>query len=517
MKKIIIFFLLIFIFLAIAQTIKIDQEIIARIKEEALQHSQVMELTSYLADVYGPRVAGTPEYFAAAQWAAEQLKSWGIKNVTLDQIDSMRSGWRMDAISIEMVKPYYSPIWGYARAGCRSTAGELVGEPVVVGNIFHEDSLKKYSNIIKDRIVLIDLRKPILPNFQPLSHRWSEEELKEAERSLIPFPEKPLNKWEDRLPLKDRFPGWQDEEQQELRLQKLLLEASPAVLIEPSDRMYGVVRVDEIYLGKDRTIKPVPAIVIANEQFYRLIRMIEKGVKPTLKINLQTTFFDNPKYQVNVLGEIPGRDNKLSSERVLIGAHLDSWQAGTGAADNAVNCAVMMEVMRILQTLQLPLRRTVGIGLWTGEEVGYLGSRDYVEKRVGNIRTGKLNSVPQKISVYLNLDNGAGKIRGLFLQGNEAARILFRQLLQPLADWDATTLTIQSTTYTDHEVFDVLNIPAFQFIQDPLNYLSIVHHSNMDVYDYLIEDDVKQNAAIIAALVYHLANMDEMVPRKRVK
>ncbi len=220
---------------------------------------------------------------------------------------------------------------------------------------------------------------------------------------------------------------------------------------------------------------------------------------------------------MNVLGEIPGRDKKLSSERIIIGAHLDSWHAGTGAADNAVNCVVMMEVMRLLQTLQLPLRRTVEIGLWTGEEVRYLGSWDYVEKKVGHIRSGKLHRSSQKISVYLNLDNGAGKIRGLFLQGNEAARPLLSQLLQPFADWEATTLTIQSTTYTDHEVFDMWNIPAFQFIQDPLNYMTMIHHSNMDVYDYLLEDDVKQNVAIITSLVYHLANIDQMVPRKAVK
>jgi len=514
MKNTLILFILIFIFSGAAQPIKIEQDVIARIKEEALQHSQVMELTSYLSDIYGPRLAGTPEYYEAAQWAAEQLKKWGLKNVSLEKLDSLQRSWKMESISIEMIEPRYMPITGYPRAGCRGTDGEIIGEPVIVGDIFHEDSLRKYLSIMKGRIVLVDLRKKIQPSYEPFFHRWSDEELLQAQNSLSPFPEKSLNEWEDSSPMKDRIPRWNTEEQQELRLQKLLLEAAPAVLIEPSSLQYGMVRADESHFGEDKTIEPVPSLVISTEQFYRLIRMMEKSVIPTLKINLQTKYFHNPEYQVNVLGEIPGRDSKLRPELVLIGGHLDSWHAGTGASDNAASCTVLMEVMRIFQTLNLPIRRTVRIGLWNGEELGYHGSRDYVEKHIGNIYSGEVKPEQARMSVYLNLDNGAGKIRGLFLQGNEAVRIIFADLLQPFADWGATTLTIQSTTYTDHEVFDVLNVPAFQFIQDPLNYMTVAHHSNLDVYDYLIEDDLKQNVVIVASLVYHLAAMDEMVPRK---
>jgi carboxypeptidase Q len=514
MKRLILLLILIFILPALGQQLKIDQNVIAHLKEEALQHSQVMELTSYLSDIYGPRLAGTPEYFEAAQWAGEQLKKWGLKNITLERLDTLQRGWKMESISIEMIEPRYMPITGYPRAGCRSTEGEIIGKPVIVGDIFQEDSLRKYQGIMRGRIVLVDPRKKIQPSFQPFSHRWSDEELQQAENSLSPFPEKTLNEWEASSPMRDRIPSWAADEQKDLQLQKLLLEVGPAVLIEPSTLPHGMVRVDELYFGRDQTIEPVPSLVIANEQFYRLIRMMEKGATPVLKINVQTKFINNPEYQVNVLGEIPGRDSKLRSELVLIGGHLDSWQAATGATDNAVNCAILMEVMRIFQKLNLPTRRTVRIALWNGEELGYHGSRDYVEKHIGNIYTGEVKPEQTQLSVYLNLDNGAGKIRGIFLQGNEAAGPIFAALLQPFQNWGATTLTIQSTTYTDHEVFDVLNVPAFQFIQDPLNYMTVTHHSNMDTYDYLIEDDIKQNVVIVASLVYHLATMDEKVPRK---
>jgi len=510
------FVLLISIFMlsGIAQSVKIEQDVIARIKAEALQHSQVMKLTSYLSDIYGPRLAGTPEYLEAAHWTVEQLKKWELKDVRLEKLDSLQRGWKMEAISIEMIEPHYLPIIGFPRAGCRGTSGEIVAEPVIVGDIFQEDTLRKYQELMKDRIVLVDLRKKIQPSFEPLFHRWGDEELLQAQNSLSPYPEKTLNEWEASSPLKDRIRRWNVEEQQELRLQQMLIAADPAVLIEPSSLNYGMVRVDESYFGKDQSIEPVPSLVISNEQFYRMIRMMEKDVIPTLKINLQTSYFNNPDYQVNVLGEIPGRDNKLGQELVLIGGHLDSWHAGTGASDNAASCAVLLEVMRIFTILDLPLRRTVRIGLWNGEELGYNGSRDYAEKHLGNIFSGKLKPEQARMSVYLNLDNGAGKIRGLFLQGNETARPIFNDLLQPFADWGATTLTIQSTSYTDHEIFDALNIPAFQFIQDPLNYMRVAHHSNLDVFDYLLEDDLKQNVVIVASLVYHLAMMDEMVPRR---
>jgi carboxypeptidase Q len=243
MKRLIILFILIIIPPALGQQLKIDQNVIARIKEEALQYSQVMELTSYLSDIYGPRLAGTPEYFEAAQWTSEQLKKWGLKNVILERMDSLQRSWKMESIFIEMIEPRYLPITGYPKAGCRSTEGEIIGEPVIVGNIFQEDSLRKYQEIMKDRIVLVNLRKKVQPFFQPFSHRWSDEELQQAENSLSPFPENTLNEWEDSEPMRDRIPRWTVDEQKELQLQKLLIEAEPAVLIQPSSLPHGMVKI----------------------------------------------------------------------------------------------------------------------------------------------------------------------------------------------------------------------------------------------------------------------------------
>jgi carboxypeptidase Q len=515
MKKLII--ILWYVFQAIVSTQaqeQIDQEIVARIKKEGFQNSHLMETISYLTDIYGPRLLGTPEYYEAAVWVKNKLIKWGLENVQLESFDWGQWGWRAESYSIEMISPRYTPILSFPKAWSRSTDGIIEGTPIVVKDIFHLDSLQKYRDKIKNRIVLINKMKEIQPQFEPLSKRWSDEELALAEKSLIPFPEQTLNSWESKIPLLDRMITWDEQEREKQEIHQLLIQLHPAALIEASPRTHGIIHVEEAFFGNDQNIEPVPSFVISKENFFRLLRMIDKGVQPVLRLHLQSTFFCNPEYNVNIIGDIPGKDKQKRSEIVLIGGHFDSWHAGTGATDNAANCAVLMEAMRIIKTLDLQPERTLRIGLWGGEEVGYHGSRGYVEKHIGNLNTGEYKTEQAKTSVYLNLDHGAGKIRGIFLQGNERARPLFTELLKPFEYLNATTMTIQSTTYTDHEVFDAMNIPSFQFIQDPINYMTVTHHTNMDVYDYVIEEDVKQNAVIIATLVYHLAMRDGMIPRK---
>lgn len=493
----------------------IDHDVIARIKEEGFQNSQVMETISYLTDIYGPRVVGSPEYREAADWAKTTMLEWGLDNVRLESMDKGQRGWRIESFSIEMIEPRYMPIIGYPKAWCKSTNGEIVGEPIIVTNIYKLDSLEKYQEKLKDKIVLIDKGRKIKPSFEPFSVRFNDDVLAESEKTMVPFPSKTLYDWEAKTPLRERMPSWNINDEKKQKVHQLLVEAEPAVLIEPSRKTHGIVQVEDAYFGNDQTIEPVPAFVIANEHFSRLIRMIKKDVMPTLKIHLKTTYFRNPEYNVNILGEIKGTDKKLRSEIVLLGAHFDSWHAGTGATDNGASAAILMEVMRIIKTLKLKPRRTIQIGLWGGEEVGFHGSRAYVIKYIGDLKTGEYKSEPAKITAYLNLDNGIGKIRGIYLQGNEKARPIFAELLAPFEYLGAKTLTIQSTTHTDHEVFDAMNIPSFQFIQDLINYQAVTHHSNMDLYDYVIEEDVKQNVVIIAALAYHLAIRDKAIPRKQ--
>ena len=229
-------------------------------------------------------------------------------------------------------------------------------------------------------------------------------------------------------------------------------------------------------------------------------------------MNLHAQIADTDVDGVNILGEIPGR--KRPDEVVMIGAHFDSWHSGTGATDNGAGSAVMMEVMRILKTLNLPLDRTVRIGLWSGEEQGLFGSRAYVKQHFADVKTGAVKSEHAKLDAYLNLDNGSGKIRGIYLEGDDAVRPLFESWLAPFRDMDVTTVTLRHTGGTDHLSFDDAGLPGFQFIQDRLDYSTVTHHSDMDTYPHAIPEDLMQASAVIATLVYDIANRDEMLPRK---
>jgi len=217
-----------------------------------------------------------------------------------------------------------------------------------------------------------------------------------------------------------------------------------------------------------------------------------------------------------VVAEIKGTDPKLKDQLVMLGGHLDSWHSGTGATDNAAGCAVMMEVMRILKSLDIKPRRTIRIALWSGEEEGLLGSRAYVKKHFADTANGKWVLKPEydKFSSYFNIDNGTGKVRGIYLQGNDKVKDIFSQWLQPFNDLGVTTITISNTGGTDHQSFDRVGLPGFQFIQDPIEYDTRTHHTNMDTYDHLIADDLKQIATIVAGFVYDAAMRDEKLPRK---
>jgi Zn-dependent M28 family amino/carboxypeptidase len=255
-------------------------------------------------------------------------------------------------------------------------------------------------------------------------------------------------------------------------------------------------------------------MVLGVEDYNTLLRLAKAGIPVSMEADVKTKFYNKDVQGYNVIGEIAGTDPVLKNEIVMIGAHLDSWQTGTGATDNASGSAVMMEVMRILKTLNIPTRRTIRIGLWSGEEQGLLGSRGYVKKTFADPATMQLLPEHEKLSGYFNIDNGTGKIRGIYLQGNEACRPIFTQWLAPFADLGASTVTISNTGGTDHQSFDAVGLPGFQFIQDPIEYDTRTHHSNMDVYDHLLPDDLKQIATIVAGFVYQTAQRDEKLPRK---
>ncbi len=501
---------------------KVNPLIISRIKEEGFQHSKVMETLSWLSDVYGPRLFASPDYREAAEWAKSQLEQYGLQNVKLDPLTGNFRGWSAESFSIEMIEPKYTPIFAFPKPYTSSTDGEVSGHPFIMKLKFEHgapnlDSLQEFHGKLKDKIVFWDRGiKPITPNFKATAKRFTDEQLVKAGQQIDPIPQEYLV----RVPKKnltERMAEWRKTDIKLEKMTRFLIDEGVRAVVIASHFTNGILHVDSYDLPFLRgQIKAVPTFVISNEQFSRIARMKNKGINPVLKLHLNTTFYNEKKYAVNILGEIPGTDSRLRDEIVMVGAHFDTWNAGTGATDNGAGSAVMMEVMRILKTVGLKPRRTIRIALWAGEEQEYYGSRDYVEKRVGDVASAKPKAKPEQISAYFNLDNGSGQIRGIYLQGNEAVRPVFAALLEPFAYLGVGTLAIQNKSSTDHVIFNHLNVPAFQFIQDPLNYHTVTHHTNLDVYEYAIEDDLKKNAVIIASLVYHVAMRDDMLPRKRI-
>jgi len=499
----------------------VDHTVIGRIKEEGFQHSQVMETVSWLSDVYGPRLFASPGYLEAAEWAKKEMGKWGLQNVSLDTLDGNFRGWSVQSFSMEMLEPKYTRIVSYPKAWTSSTDGEVSGTPIILSVESRDgipllDSLQKFHGKLTGKIVFVDIGKKVKPSFEAFTTRFPSEELMNAEQQIDTVPEDYIGLL-NKLNLKEQLTEDEEYVQRWRRVDQFFIDEAAAALVMASDFTHGILHVDGTYYAEIGDIKPLPTFIISNEQFNRILRMKDKGITPIVKLHLKTKFYEEKKYQVNVLAELPGSDKKLKQEIVMIGAHFDSWHSGTGATDNAVGAAVTMEVMRILKAVEAKPRRTIRICLWSGEEQAYYGSMDYVGKYVGDVLTGEHKSEQSKISAYFNLDNGSGKIRGIYLQGNESVRHIFVQLLAPFAYLSANTLTSQNTVWTDHTIFDSMNIPAFQFIQDPLNTMTITHHTNMDVYEYVIEDDLKQNAVIIASLVYHIATRNEMLPRKTTK
>jgi len=496
---------------------KVDQEMISKIKEEGLQNSKVMETLSYISDVYGPRLLGSPGYYEAAQWARSEMAKWGLQNARLDTLDTQLRGWSVESFSVEMVQPRYTRLISYPRAWTASTDGELSGTPMIIEHANSIDSLKAFEGKLRGKILLLGKNRHSQLHFEPFAKRFTADELTGAAQAMVPAPENALGGRTSDKKLSQMLGRWKMFKGKQEAIEQFFLDEGVAAVISPSRSDHGILHVDGTYFSDKGDIKPVPSFIISNEQYGRLVRMIDKGVEPVVKLNLTTKFYTDPRYRANVIAEIPGSDKKLREQLVVVGAHFDSWHSGTGATDNGAGSAVMMEVMRILKAVDAKPRRTVRIVLWTGEEEGLFGSVAYATKYVGDIFTGKTKSEATRISGYFNLDNGSGRIRGIYLQGNERVRPIFEQLLQPFQYLDATTLTVQNTTGTDHLTFDDLNVPAFQFIQDPLNYGSVTHHTNMDVYENAVESDLRQSATIIASIVYHVAMRDQMLPREPVR
>jgi carboxypeptidase Q len=479
-----------------------DYNAIYKLKDEGFNRSQVMEIESYLTDVYGPRVTNSPNLRAAGEWTIGKMKEWQLANVH-EETWPFGRGWSNEHTSAEMIAPRYFSLIAYPKVWTPGTNGPVTGD-AVLAPMAKEEDFAKYKGQLKGKFVLSDQTPADLkPHFEPDAHRYTDAELADLANETIPGPRN-----------EDRFAQLRAQREFQNKLQKFLLEEGAVAWIESNRGDDGTVFVQQ---GGSRDPKDPPAITrvaLATEHYGRIYRLLQKKIPVTLKLDVDNKFYDEDLNSFDILGEIPGTDK--ADEVVMLGGHFDSWQAGTGATDNGAGAATMLEAIRILKATGMPMRRTVRVGLWTGEEEGLLGSRAYVKAHFGDPETMKLLPEHAKLDAYYNIDNGTGKIRGVYLQGNEAVTPIFAKWMEPFHGLGMTTLTMRNTGGTDHLAFNAVGLPGFQFIQDPLDYDSRTHHSNMDVYERIQEPDMKQIAVIVASFVYMTANRPEMLPRKPV-
>jgi carboxypeptidase Q len=580
------------------ETAKAQPDPVERIKEEGLKRSQVMATLSYLTDVIGPRLTGSPNLKRANEWTCQTLNKWGLANAHLEAWGPFGRGWTLKRFSAQVIEPQCIPLIAFPKAWSPSTDGTIVA-PVVYCDAKNEADLARFKGKLKGAIVLTGPPREVDARFEPLATRRTDKNLLDLADAGEPTPFRPGMAGEARgrnqsgrqggapgagpnarpagnppaapvagaPPASQQPPGrrgrfFSPEMRAQMELArvktKFLADEGAALLVDCSTQGEGGTlfvasaavpgaagfpmpgqqpAARRISAWDKDAPKFPPQIVVAKEHYNRLVRMIEQGEKLKMVVDLSVQFHDDDPMAYNTIAEIPGTD--LKDELVMLGGHIDSWHSGTGATDNAAGVSVAMEAVRILKALDLKPRRTIRIGLWSGEEEGLLGSRAYVSQHFGKsydamaamLGTPDTSAAKKegtdgkpasekpkpefaKFSAYFNLDNGTGKIRGVYLQGNEAVRPIFRKWLQPLRDMGASTLSLSNTGGTDHQSFDGIGLPGFQFIQDEIHYSTRTHHSNQDVYDHILADDMKQAAVIMASFVYNAATMDEKLPRK---
>tara|TARA_R110000796_G_scaffold35017_3_gene90099 strand:- start:65329 stop:66930 length:1602 start_codon:yes stop_codon:yes gene_type:complete len=484
-----------------------DEITLSKIRQEGFTNSEAMTMLSELTDVYGQRLTGTREYFKAANWISDQMKKIGLQNVHFENYCSDCRGWNIETFGVEMIEPNYMNISSYPLAMAKSTDGFVSGEIISIESFYDMKKVKTdFSGKLKGKIVLLGREPRKKSLLDTILFRYSEQQLMKMENQL--------NAEVKVTPLPELFESWKVDDKSDEDFLRFVESEGALAVLKTSTSYLGVLHPQGTYYYKNDDLKPLPYFTIMPEHFGRLMRMLKLNANPILRLNLETDFYNEPENNVNIIAEISGNDAKLKSESILIGGHFDSWHSASGATDNGVNCIVLVEALRILKQIGYEPKRTIKIGLWGGEEQAFLGSAAYAEKHFGALNE-QPNSASKNVSAYLNLDNGAGAIRGVFLQDNELARPIFLKIFNPISNvLDATTITIENTLSTDHETFDYYNIPSFQFIQDELSYSTANHHTNLDFLEYVPENDIMKNAVILAWTIYSLDTMKDKVPRK---
>ena len=514
-----------------------DLEAVSRIKHEAEQNSQVMEHLFQLVEVYGPRITNSKGFYDSAEWARRQLEEWGLENAALEEWGPFGHGWSREYFSAHLHSPGYEQLIGVPLGWSPSTEGKLTGQPVLAplerdGRPHRDEQaidefIAEWKGKLSGAMVMIADLKRVRPQSRAPLSRHSSSDLQAMARARpasppidyldpdLQVPEDPA----DRRAFFAKAPRWFFEQRAKERrriqskLNEFLVSEGVRLVIHPASRGDG----GTIFPPRSGNYHvdhaaPPPSIALTPEHYNRIYRLVDKGIGAEIEVEVRTTFYKDSMNSVNVIAEIPGRSKP--DEVVMLGGHLDSTAAALGATDNGSGCAVMMEAVRILKVLDLPMDRTVRIALWGGEEQGLLGSEAYVKHHFADPATMQLSDEHAKFSAYFNVDNGTGKIRGIYLQGNDRVRSTFSQWLGPFRDMGASTVSIRNSGGTDHLSFDAVGLPGFSFIQDWIEYDTRTHHSNMDAYDRAQAGDLIQASMIAASFVYQAATREELLPRK---
>ena len=510
----------------------LDLAMYQSIREEALSHTHVMQYASALMDGIGPRLTGSPNLKRANEWTRDQFTAMGCANAHLEDWGEFGMGWQQLGAWLRMTSPDTAVFIAQAGPWSPATKGPITASAIWV-DIKSEKDFEKYKGKLAGKIVLFGELREVKPVDKPLFTRNEEADLKRIQEYPLdpPNPNNTFQAYLKSLAFREQAGKF------------LAAEQAVAVLV-PSDggrnnggsggTIFDDTRGAFSWMAYRREhASPLPIAVTAIEAYGRVFRLLKAGVPVSLELNIDSKFTGDHEHGFNTIAEIPGTDPKLKDEIVMVGGHLDSWASATGATDNGAGTVVAMEVMRILNALHVKPRRTIRVGLWTGEEQGEFGSFGYVKQHFGEIPRSsepdqmivtefdrdasgpiQFKAEHQKISAYFNVDNGSGRIRGIYLQQNSAVAPIFAQWMEPLKDLGVSTISDRDTGGTDHEAFDAVGIPGFQFIQDPLDYGTRTHHSNTDTYESLQPEDLAQAAAVEATFVYNAAMRDQMLPRK---
>lgn len=513
-KNIFLFFVALLMTLGSFSQEKLDPAVVQKIRNEGFNNSKVMDIAFRLTDAVGPRLTVSPGYMKAANWAKNELAKWGLVNAALEPWGDFGKGWEQQRCYVAMTAPYYAPLIAMPLAWTGSTPGkQIMNGEVILMRAKDTIELMQYAGKLKGKIVMTWSDDILKPSFSADGNRYEDSTLDKMAKAEVRAANRPQQAVVDsaqRIAMMARFAV-------QRKMNEFMLNEKPALILRMNVR--GTDGTLFVSSGgsytKDAAEAPA-TVMLSSDDYLRMQRLISAGIPVKLETDVKTKFFTDDMKGYNVIAEIPGTDPNLKDEIVMLGGHLDSWHASTGATDDAAGCAVMMEAVRILKTIGVQPRRTIRIALWNGEEQGLFGSRNYVKNHFADPADMVLKPEHAKVSAYYNLDNGTGKIRGIYLQNNKDAGPVFEKWFESFHDLGAKTVTINNTGGTDHQSFDGVGIPGFQFIQDEIEYNTRTHHTNMDSYDHLIPEDLKQASVIIANFVYQSAMRDAKIPRKEL-